>query len=160
MRPSLTSRFGRLHTANHSICTVGQTETAWSFAPGQRLGTGDLHLNPVTVTGELPGGTKNLPFSQRESVNHEHNAAVVRSSSSALIEPLSERERDVLRLLAQGRSNQEIARYLVVAVSTVKTHLHHLFAKLQATDRFQAVLRPKEIGLLDAGSPEAKPPSP
>ena len=55
----------------------------------------------------------------------------------------------MLRLLAQGRSNQEIARHLVVAVSTVKTHLHHLFAKLGAADRLQAVNRARELGLLD-----------
>jgi LuxR family maltose regulon positive regulatory protein len=65
------------------------------------------------------------------------------------IEPLSEREREVLHLLAQGRSNQEIARQLVVAISTVKTHVHHLFAKLQAADRLQAVTRARELGLLN-----------
>lgn len=66
-----------------------------------------------------------------------------------LIEPLSEREREVLLLLARGRSNQEIARQLVVAVSTVKTHVHNLFAKLQAADRLEAVMRARELGLLD-----------
>ncbi|HKD74651.1 MAG TPA: LuxR C-terminal-related transcriptional regulator, partial [Ktedonobacterales bacterium] len=65
-----------------------------------------------------------------------------------LIEPLSEREHEVLHLLSQGKSNQEIARHLIVAVSTVKTHIHHLFAKLQATDRLQAVTRARELGLL------------
>src|SRR6185437_1387350 len=64
------------------------------------------------------------------------------------VEALSEREREVLHLLAQGRSNQEIARHLVVAVSTVKTHLHHIFAKLQTTDRLRAVTRARELGLL------------
>jgi LuxR family maltose regulon positive regulatory protein len=76
-------------------------------------------------------------------------AAAVRPASQPLVEPLSAREREVLRLLAQGRSNAEIARQLVVAVSTVKTHLHHLFAKLQAADRLQAVTRARELGLLD-----------
>ncbi len=66
-----------------------------------------------------------------------------------LIEPLSARERDVLLLLARGRSNQEIARQLVVAVSTVKTHVHNLFAKLQVADRLEAVMRARELGLLD-----------
>lgn len=64
-------------------------------------------------------------------------------------EPPSAREREVLRLLAQGRSNHEIARQLVVAVSTIKTHLHHPFAKLQASDRLQAVTRARELGRLD-----------
>jgi len=67
---------------------------------------------------------------------------------AGLAEPLSEREREVLRLLAEGHSNQEIARALVVAVSTVKTHVHHIYAKLQAADRLQAVTRARALGLL------------
>jgi LuxR family maltose regulon positive regulatory protein len=66
-----------------------------------------------------------------------------------MVEPLSEREREVLQLLAAGRTNQEIARQLVVAVSTVKTHVHHVFAKLQAADRLQAVTRARELGLIE-----------
>jgi LuxR family maltose regulon positive regulatory protein len=69
-------------------------------------------------------------------------------ASDGFVEPLSERERDVLRLLAEGRSNQDIARTLVVAPSTVKTHVHHIFAKLQASDRLQAVTRARAFGLL------------
>ncbi len=65
------------------------------------------------------------------------------------LEPLSEREREVLQLLAQGHSNQAIARHLVISIGTVKTHLHHLYAKLPATDRHQAVKRASELGLLD-----------
>jgi LuxR family maltose regulon positive regulatory protein len=67
---------------------------------------------------------------------------------SPLIEPLSPREEEVLRLLAKGRSNAAIAGQLVVATSTVKTHLHHLFAKLGAADRFEAVARARELSLL------------
>jgi LuxR family maltose regulon positive regulatory protein len=71
------------------------------------------------------------------------------AAAPGLVEPLSEKEREVLRLLAQGRANQDIARHLVVAVSTVKTHVHHLYAKLQAADRLQAVTRARELGLLE-----------
>lgn len=66
-----------------------------------------------------------------------------------LDEPLSAREREVLGLLAEGRSNAEIARHLVVAVSTVKTHVHHIFVKLDAADRLQAVTRARALGLLE-----------
>lgn len=69
-------------------------------------------------------------------------------TNSQPMEPLSDREREVLLLLVQGKSNQEIARHLVVAVSTVKTHRHHIFAKLQTTDRLHAVTRAREMGLL------------
>lgn len=67
-----------------------------------------------------------------------------------LPEPLSAREMEVLGLLAEGYSNQEIASHLVVALSTVKTHVHHLYAKLQAPDRLRAVTRARTLGLLEA----------
>jgi LuxR family maltose regulon positive regulatory protein len=65
-----------------------------------------------------------------------------------LIEPLSERELEVLRLIAQGLSNQEITRKLFVALSTVKGHNLRIFAKLQAKSRTEAVARARELGLL------------
>jgi LuxR family maltose regulon positive regulatory protein len=65
-----------------------------------------------------------------------------------LIEPLSERELEVLRLLAQGLSNQEITQRLFVALSTVKGHNLRIFAKLQAKSRSEAVARARELGLL------------
>ncbi|HVC79304.1 MAG TPA: LuxR C-terminal-related transcriptional regulator, partial [Chloroflexota bacterium] len=63
-------------------------------------------------------------------------------------EPLTERELDVLRLLAAGRSNPEIARALYVEVDTVKTHLKHLYGKLDVHGRVQAAERARELGLL------------
>jgi LuxR family maltose regulon positive regulatory protein len=65
-----------------------------------------------------------------------------------LVEPLSEREREVLRLVATGRSNAEIARDLVVELSTVKTHLNNLYGKLGVHTRTQALARARELGLL------------
>lgn len=65
-----------------------------------------------------------------------------------LVEPLSERELEVLRLVAAGLSNREIAEELVVAVSTVKSHANHIFGKLGVKSRTQAVAQAKELGLL------------
>jgi LuxR family maltose regulon positive regulatory protein len=65
-----------------------------------------------------------------------------------LVEPLSERELEVLRLIAQGDSNPEIAAKLVVAVSTVKTHVNNIFTKLGAQSRTQAVAHARELKLL------------
>src|SRR5262249_47960687 len=76
-------------------------------------------------------------------------ASPPRVDEGGLLEPISARELEVLRLMAEGHANQEIARQLVVASSTVKTHVHHLFAKLQAADRFQAVTRARQLGLLE-----------
>lgn len=66
----------------------------------------------------------------------------------ALAEPLNEREREVLHLIADGLSNHEIAERLVIALSTVKWHVGNLFDKLGVHSRTQAVARAKELGLL------------
>jgi LuxR family maltose regulon positive regulatory protein len=65
-----------------------------------------------------------------------------------LAEPLSERELEVLQLLAAGRSNQEIAEALVVTVGTVKSHIHHIYGKLNTSSRVQAVARARELQVL------------
>jgi LuxR family maltose regulon positive regulatory protein len=68
---------------------------------------------------------------------------------AALIEPPSARELEVLRLLAAGRSNADIAQALVLERSTVKTHLIHLYGKLGVHSRTQAAARARELQLLD-----------
>jgi LuxR family maltose regulon positive regulatory protein len=75
----------------------------------------------------------------------EHPAA---SSTPPLIESLSARELEVLRLLAAGRSNQEIADALVLALGTVKKHLNNIFGKLGVSSRTQAVARGCELHLV------------
>lgn len=63
-------------------------------------------------------------------------------------ERLTPREHEVLRLLAQGQTNREIAKSLVVSVGTVKVHVEHIIAKLGVSDRTQAAVRAVELGLL------------
>jgi LuxR family maltose regulon positive regulatory protein len=65
-----------------------------------------------------------------------------------LIEPLSERELEILRLIASGKSNQEIAAQLVISIGTVKSHLSHIFNKLNVESRTQCVARARELKLL------------
>ncbi len=65
-----------------------------------------------------------------------------------LIEPLSEREMDVLRLLSTGLSNPEIAEELFIAASTVRSHLKSIYGKLNVHKRWDAVQRAEELGLL------------
>jgi DNA-binding NarL/FixJ family response regulator len=60
---------------------------------------------------------------------------------------LTDRERDVVRLIAHGRTNAEIADELVVSEATVKTHINHIFAKLGARDRAHAILLAQQFGL-------------
>lgn len=68
--------------------------------------------------------------------------------ASELVEPLSAREHEVLRLIADGHSNQAIAERLVVAVSTVKKHVNNLYGKLGVQSRTQALARARELRLL------------
>ncbi len=66
----------------------------------------------------------------------------------ALVEPLSEREREVLRLIVIGRSNPEIAAALFITVNTVKTHLERIYGKLSVGNRTAAAARAREVGLV------------
>lgn len=70
------------------------------------------------------------------------------SQLQPLIDQLSHREQEVLRLLAAGASNQEIATRLVITLNTAKRHVKHILAKLAATNRTQAVARARELHLL------------
>ena len=65
-----------------------------------------------------------------------------------LAEPLSERELEILRLLADGDSNKEIAAALFIAEGTVKNHVTNILGKLGVRDRTQAALRARELGLI------------
>ncbi|HYQ39341.1 MAG TPA: LuxR C-terminal-related transcriptional regulator [Pseudomonas sp.] len=66
-----------------------------------------------------------------------------------LLEPLTRRELDVLRRMARGQSNQQLADGLFVSLSTVKTHINNLFRKLDVTDRDAALRAARELQLLD-----------
>jgi LuxR family maltose regulon positive regulatory protein len=66
---------------------------------------------------------------------------------STLAETLSNREGDILKFIAQGLSNKEIARTLAVAPETVKSHVKHIFVKLGVEKRAQAVSRAQSLGL-------------
>jgi len=67
---------------------------------------------------------------------------------AGMAEPLTDREAEVLRLLAAGRSNQRIAHELVVALDTVKKHVTHVLGKLGAANRTEAVARARQLGLI------------
>lgn len=74
--------------------------------------------------------------------------ASMRAVDETLVEPLTERQRQVLELLAEGLSNKEIAERLVLTVGTVKWHTNQLYGKLAVQSRTQAVARARELGLL------------
>jgi DNA-binding NarL/FixJ family response regulator len=74
--------------------------------------------------------------------------SLARSHSQSLPEPLSDREIEVLSLVAQGLSNREIAAKLFISLGTAKTHIHNLCGKLGAQNRTEAAIRARELGLV------------
>ncbi|MBM3180981.1 MAG: response regulator transcription factor [Chloroflexi bacterium] len=82
-------------------------------------------------------------FSRLADVPHARARA-----NQALIEPLSDRELEILRLVATGASNKEIAATLVITEGTVKNHVTNILGKLGVRDRTQAALNAKELGLV------------
>jgi LuxR family maltose regulon positive regulatory protein len=73
---------------------------------------------------------------------------ISQAKDQPLSDPLSERELEVLRLIAAGFSNREIAQQLVIAVSTVKSHINHIYGKLDVNSRTQAVARAQALDIL------------
>ncbi|WP_328473500.1 response regulator transcription factor [Actinoplanes sp. NBC_00393] len=86
------------------------------------------------------------PAAGNDPAGAEHGPAPGRRT---LAEPLSSRELEVLQQLAAGRTNAEIAKVLFIAPGTVKAHLNHIFRKLDAASRLQAVAHGREAGLLE-----------
>jgi len=112
-------------------------------------------LRAAHARGIMPDYVAKLlaAFPNDRRLTTEDRQPTVQPSSSvrrppSLVEPLTDREIDVLRLIAAGRSNTEIAQALIVAVSTIKTHVNRIFGKLGATSRTQAVARARELHLL------------
>jgi LuxR family transcriptional regulator, maltose regulon positive regulatory protein len=76
-----------------------------------------------------------------------YQSETVLTTTSAVADLLSARETDILKLIAEGLSNKEIARDLVIAPETVKSHVKNIFAKLNVEKRAQAVARAQSLGL-------------
>ncbi|MFF2092244.1 AAA family ATPase [Paenibacillus sp. NPDC058174] len=88
------------------------------------------------------------PLEEETSTVDNEEEEVPSEQTESLEEPLTERELEVLALLAAGLSNKEIAERLVIAVGTVKVHVKHIFAKLKVNRRTKAIMQAKELKLL------------
>jgi LuxR family transcriptional regulator, maltose regulon positive regulatory protein len=105
-------------------------------------------VSQVAAQGLLPDYLgKVLAAFEAEKQKNEATTSHLPPAQS-LIEPLSRRELEVLRLIAQGLSNQEMSERLVLALETVKGHNKKIFGKLQVQRRTEAVARARELGLL------------
>jgi DNA-binding NarL/FixJ family response regulator len=102
-----------------------------------------LQALQAVVRGEMLLGPEDLARSLRDVRARDAAAAGQQRtgfSPSTSLSPLSEREQDVLRLLASGLNNRDIGVRLFVAESTIKTHVEHIFTKLRVSDRVQAAV--------------------
>jgi LuxR family maltose regulon positive regulatory protein len=100
-------------------------------------------LSEAAAQGIMPGYAAKL----LTAFEAEKQMTAVKSSQP-LVEPLSQRELEVLHLIAQGLSNDEIGKRLFLALDTVKGHNRRIYDKLQVQRRTEAVARARELGLL------------
>lgn len=109
-------------------------------------------LSESAVRGPSPDYARKLlaAFEAEKEIGQRPRGKPGLHSETALpfVEPLSERELEVLRLIAQGLSNEEIGKRLHLALSSVKGHNQNIFGKLQVRRRTEAVARARELGLL------------
>jgi LuxR family maltose regulon positive regulatory protein len=95
-----------------------------------------------------PSSNKLLTYTDKLLAAFSQPAPVEKPKPATMPEPLSERELEILQLIASGSSNQEIAEILVIALSTVKSHINNLYGKLGTNRRTQAIALARDLGLL------------
>jgi DNA-binding CsgD family transcriptional regulator len=117
-----------------------------SLIPGAELVTLDS-VNHIVVTDE-PAWPIMLAALRRFLARHGNGA----NEAAADFEELSERERQVLELIARGLDNAEIAQRLGISARTVRNHITRVFAKVGATSRAQAIVRARDSGFGLAGA--------
>lgn len=118
-------------------------------ALGYLLKDVSIHELADAIHTVMAGGVLIEPSVARKVVAEFARMAVTTpQDGQSLGEPLSERELEILRLLAQGLTNREIAQRLYLAEGTVKNYVTNILGKIDARDRTQAALRAREMGLL------------
>lgn len=140
------------------LTTFDDDETVFT---GLRAGAKGYLLKDVsgnelaTAVRVVAGGNTLLAASVAERVLAQFATRPAAKPSSSLLDPLSERELEILHLLAQGLSNSEIASHLFLAKGTVKNYVSNILQKTNSRDRTQAVLKAESLGLLN-DSPEKR----
>ena len=106
-----------------------------------------LDIEPVTAVRRALRGEAPLDAGHAAQLLHQW-VTQPEGMTPPVAMPLTPREREVLRLLSQGLSNRQIGYAFTLSVTTVKTHVEHILAKLGGADRTQAVVRGIELGLI------------
>jgi ATP/maltotriose-dependent transcriptional regulator MalT len=121
---------------DHPAGNQQQQERAASLLDNQAINNDaplpDLNTTIIALRTELLDFVPDSPATKR----------------SPLIDPLTDRELDVLHLIGQGLSNSAIAEQLVISVGTVKAHTNRIYGKLGVTNRVEAVIKAQELSLL------------
>ena len=114
----------------------------------------DMGTPMAKLLAALPGRGKR-PYLQKLLAAFDQPLIQPSANSSAqpLIEPLTERELEVLNLLAQRQNNREIAQQLIISPHTVNDHLKNIYSKLGVHGRHQAAKRAQELGIVPTDSP-------
>jgi len=103
----------------------------------------------IATVRAVAGGTSQVDQEFLESVLRDLNdTQVTQGIALELPESLTQREMDVLRLMAEGMTNQVIAETLIISPSTVKSYIHTVFRKLEVSDRTQAAVKAIRLGLI------------
>lgn len=141
---------------------VGVGIARWWYAPGERLradvASSDGAQSDVRPVGAVGLSATTAPDAvgprSGEGATNPIGAVADGPAPVPALDALSPREREVLRLLADGLSNKELARALNVSENTIKTHLANLYAKLGTRNRVQALARAQALGLAGANRVE------
>jgi LuxR family maltose regulon positive regulatory protein len=105
-------------------------------------------LSEAMALGSMPDSIRKVLTAWEAEQQQSENTSSPPPPAQPLLEPLSQRELEVLRLVAAGLSNQEISERLFLVLGTVKGHTHKIFGKLGAQRRTEAIARARELGLL------------
>ena len=111
-------------------------------------------LYKAGTRGVAPEYTRRLLAAFPVSEPDESSASDAQASEYGLFEPLSERELDVLQLIGEGLSNNDIGSKLFISAHTVKTHTRNIYAKVGVHSRTAAVARARALGILPSSSPQ------
>ena len=109
-----------------------------------------LYKATAGLTGPVGDYVKRLLAVYFQEVAGRPVLQVKQPQIEGMIKPLSKRELEVLRLVATGKTNQEIAVELVIAFGTVKRHMINIYTKLDVKNRTEAVAKARELGLWDS----------